>query len=120
MEAAGGGAIVNLTSTSFMMALKDLAVYQTAKSAVIGLTRSLARELGPRKIRVNAIAPGWVMTARQRALWATPEAVAAMMERQCLKEEIRPGDLARVILFLASDDSRMCTCQTFIVDAGTV
>jgi NAD(P)-dependent dehydrogenase (short-subunit alcohol dehydrogenase family) len=120
MAAAGGGSIINMTSTSFMTAIKDLAVYQSAKSGVIGLTRGLARDLGPQKIRVNAIAPGWIMTARQRALWATPEALAAAMERQCLKETIRPADLARMVLFLASDDSRMCTCQTFIVDAGLV
>lgn len=120
MAALGGGAIVNLSSTSWMKRSVDLIAYTTAKSAVIGLTRSLARELGGDRIRVNCVTPGWVMTPRQRAERLTPERWAQAQEQQAIKGAIEPEDIAAMILFLASDASRMCTGQNFIVDAGTV
>jgi NAD(P)-dependent dehydrogenase (short-subunit alcohol dehydrogenase family) len=120
MAKAGGGSIVNLGSTSWKICTEDLAVYQTAKAGVVGLTRGLARDLGPSRIRVNHVAPGWIMTERQKNLWVTPEKLEGTLARQCLKDELRPHDVARMILFLGADDSSMLSAQTFIVDAGTV
>lgn len=122
MAAAGGGAIVNMGSTSWMQGAAGLICYTTAKSAVEGLTRSLARELGPRRIRVNSIAPGWVLTERQltRAKAVYPDKFADYLHRQCLKEFLLPPDIARMALWLAADDSRLVTGQTFIVDGGVV
>ena len=120
MAKAGGGSIVNLGSTSWMVCTDDLAVYQTAKAGVVGLTRGLARDLGPSRIRVNHVAPGWIMTERQKNLWVTPEKLEGTLARQCLKDELKPHDVARMILFLGADDSMMLSAQTFIVDAGTV
>jgi D-xylose 1-dehydrogenase len=120
MKARGGGSIVNLGSTSWMQGAAGLIAYATAKSATIGFTRSLARELGPHRIRVNCLTPGWVMTERQRTRWATPERLAAAQAKQCLPGEILPDDVAAMALFLASDAARMCTGQNFIVDAGVV
>ena len=120
MAALGGGAIVNLSSTSWMKRSADLIAYTTAKSAVIGFTRSLARELGKDRIRVNCVTPGWVMTPRQRAERLTPERWAEAQEQQAIKGAIEPEDIAAMILFLASNASRMCTGQNFIVDAGSV
>lgn len=119
MAAAGGGSIVNFSSISWMGAVENLSVYATAKAGVLGFTRSLARELGPQNIRVNTITPGWTMTERQKR-WATPEALDENMRRQCLKTRIDPDAVAGMALFLASDESRMCTGQNFIFDAGTV
>ena len=115
---AGGGSIVNMSSVSFLSAMGGMPVYVTAKSAVIGLTRALARDLGPHRIRVNAVIPGWIMTERQLALWVTPEAEAETMRRQCIPERLYPPDIARMVLWLAADDSRMVTAQNFVVDAG--
>ena len=98
----------------------DLAVYQTAKAGVVGLSRGLARDLGPSRIRVNHVAPGWIMTERQKSLWVTPEKLQSNIDRQCLKDELLPHDVARMIVFLGADDSKMLTAQTYIVDAGTV
>lgn len=120
MAMLGGGAIVNLGSTSWMKRSTDLVAYHTAKSAVIGLTRSLARELGPDRIRVNCVTPGWVMTPRQRAERVTPERWAQAQEQQAIRGAIEPEDVAAMILFLVSDAARMCTGQNFIVDAGVV
>jgi NAD(P)-dependent dehydrogenase (short-subunit alcohol dehydrogenase family) len=120
MAKAGGGSIINLGSTSWMVCTDDLAVYQTAKAGVVGLTRGLARDLGPSRIRVNHVAPGWIMTERQKNLWVTPEKLEGTLARQCLKDELKPHDVARMILFLGADDSMMLSAQTFIVDAGTV
>ncbi|GGD86850.1 3-oxoacyl-ACP reductase [Aureimonas endophytica] len=120
MIAAGKGSIVNFGSTSWMMGNGGMPAYTTAKAAVHGMTRSFARDLGPHKIRVNTVVPGWVMTERQRELWVTPERLAAMLERQCIPVEIEPGDLARMVLFLAADDSAMCTASEFMVEAGCV
>jgi D-xylose 1-dehydrogenase len=118
MKQAGGGSIINFSSVSYHTMTADLAVYQAAKAAVIGLTRGLARDLGPFKIRLNAITPGWIMTQRQIDLWLTPEAEAGLMQAQCLKEKLYPPDIARMALWLASDDSRLVTAQNFVVDGG--
>lgn len=120
MAAAGGGAIINFGSVSWMTAQGGMPAYTTAKSAVQGLTRSLARDFGTLNIRVNTVVPGWIMTERQKNLWLTPEAKAETLARQCLKRMLDPADVARVVLFLASDEAAGCTNQTFMVDAGLV
>jgi NAD(P)-dependent dehydrogenase (short-subunit alcohol dehydrogenase family) len=120
MIAAGGGAIVNMGSISWMIGQGGMAGYTTAKAAVTGLTRSLARDLGPDGIRVNTVAPGWIMTERQRSLWLTPAGEAELQERQCLKRPLVPADVARVVVFLCSDEAGGCTNQTYIVDGGWV
>ena len=94
--------------------------YTTANAGINGMTRSLAREFGGDKIRVNALAPGWVMTDKQKELWVTPEALSAQLERQCLKEPLNPQDMVDAVLFLASNTSRMMTGQAMIVDGGVV
>ncbi|MGN6549230.1 MAG: SDR family NAD(P)-dependent oxidoreductase [Pararhizobium sp.] len=118
MKAAGGGAIVNFTSTSYMLNIGDMPAYTAAKAGVVGLTKGLAGKLGRHKIRVNAIAPGWVMTKRQKDLWVTEEGLARMIDRQCLKETIEPGDMVGPCLFLASNAARMVTAQVLIADGG--
>ncbi len=120
MKAAGGGSIVNFGSVSWMIGQGGMPGYTTAKSAVMGLTRALARDLGPDNIRVNSIAPGWIMTERQVALWLTPEGEAELMRRQCLKRKLVPDDMARIALFLAADDSSAMTNQTYVCDGGWV
>jgi len=120
MRTLGGGSLINLSSTSWMKGSPGMIAYTTAKSAVIGFTRSLARELGTDNIRVNCLTPGWVMTERQRRLHVTPERWEAAQRAQALKGEILPADIAAMALFLASNAARMCTGQNFIVDAGTV
>jgi NAD(P)-dependent dehydrogenase (short-subunit alcohol dehydrogenase family) len=120
MQAAGGGAIVNLGSVSWMIGQGGMPCYTTAKSAVAGLTRALARDLGPMNIRVNCVVPGWIMTQRQIDLWLTPEGEAELMQRQCLKRKLVPADIARAILFFAAEDSGGCTNQSYIVDGGWV
>lgn len=118
MTAAGGGAIINLGSVSWMRGRPRLAAYTSAKAAIVGLTRTLARELGERNIRVNSIVPGAVDTARQRALWVTPEQDRALIGQQCLKFRVSEDDVARAALFLASGEARAITGQSVIVDAG--
>lgn len=118
MKEAGGGSIVNFGSISWMNSERDCIAYVTAKSAVQGLTRGLARELGAERIRVNCVVPGWVMTERQIRLWLTPEGEAEMDRNHCLPGRLAPPDLARMVLWLAADDSAMCTAQNWIVDAG--
>ena len=120
MRDAGGGSIVNFSSITWMVADSDCVCYVTAKAAIIGLTRALASELGPEKIRVNAIAPGWVMTERQVSLWLDEKGERQIDDRQALKGRLHSPDLARMALWLAADDSRMVSKQTFIVDAGWV
>ena len=120
MESAGGGSIVNLGSTSWLVGQGGMPAYLSAKAAVAGLTRALARDLGPKNIRVNCIVPGWIMTERQIALWLTPEGEQELMRRQCLKRKLLPEDIARVVLFFAADDSAACTSQSYIVDGGWV
>jgi NAD(P)-dependent dehydrogenase (short-subunit alcohol dehydrogenase family) len=120
MKKAGGGAIVNFSSVSYHAMTPRLSVYQAAKAAVIGMQRGLARDLGPDKIRLNSITPGWIMTQRQIDLWLTPAAEADLMKRQCLKEKLYPPDIARMALWLAADDSRLVTAQNFVVDGGSM
>lgn len=117
MREAGGGAIINLGSISWHLGLPDLVLYQTAKAAIEGLTRGLARDLGGDNIRVTTIIPGNVQTLRQER-WFTPEGEAEIVAAQCLKERIQPADIAALALFLASDDARMCTGHDYFVDAG--
>ncbi|MGH7124643.1 MAG: SDR family NAD(P)-dependent oxidoreductase [Stellaceae bacterium] len=118
MIASGGGSIINFTSISFKMATPGIPVYLTAKAAVIGLTRALARDLGAHHIRVNSVMPGWIMTQRQIDLWLTPEGEANLIKSQCIPEKLYPPDIARMVLWLAADDSRLVTAQTFVVDGG--
>ena len=117
MQSAGGGSIINLGSISWHLGLDDLTIYQTAKAAIEGLTRSLARELGRDNIRVNTIVPGNVKTPRQMQ-WYTPEGEAEIMSQQCLNGRLQPRDIAAMALFLASDDARFCTAHNYWVDAG--
>jgi len=118
MREIGGGSIVNFSSTAFLLGIANLSVYSAAKAAVIGMTKSLAREFGPDGVRVNAILPGAVITERQRRLWLNEDDVTAIVARQCLARVLEAEEVARMALFLAADDSRMITKQTFIVDAG--
>lgn len=118
MKAAGGGAIINLGSISWHLALPELVLYETAKAGIEGMTRALARDLGRHGIRVNCVVPGGVRTPRQMRLWHKPEEEARMLEQQCLKERIEPEHVAAMVLFLASDDARMCTAHNYFVDAG--
>ena len=120
MIKAGGGAIVNIGSVSWVIGQGNMPCYTTAKSAVQGLTRALARDLGPSNVRVNSILPGWIMTQRQQDRWLTPEGEVELMQRQCLKRKLMPDDIARVVLFFAADDSGACTNQNYIVDGGWV
>ena len=120
MQNSGGGAIVNFTSISYMMGNAGYPAYTSANAAITGLTRSLAREFGPDKIRVNALAPGWVMTDKQKEKWVTPDALAAHLEKQCLKDTLSPEDIVGATLFLASDTSKMMTGQAIAVDGGVV
>jgi NAD(P)-dependent dehydrogenase (short-subunit alcohol dehydrogenase family) len=118
MRASGGGSIINFGSTSWRNRQGGMPAYTAAKAAVEGLTRGLARDLGRDKIRINSVIPGWVLTERQVALWLTPEGEAQLMRDQALAERLMPDDLARMVLWLAADDSRMCTGQAWVVDAG--
>ena len=120
MSALGGGSIINFGSITWMVGDHDCPAYVTAKAAVYGMTRALARELGPERIRVNCMVPGWVMTERQKELWVSEEALAQFIERQCLRHEMVPADLVGPCLFLASDASAMITAQTLIVDGGVM
>jgi len=117
MKRAGGGVILNFGSISWHLALPDLVLYQTAKAAIEGLTRSLARDLGRDNIRVNTIIPGNVKTLRQEK-WYTPEGEAEIVAAQCLDGRILPADVAALAMFLASDDARMCTAHDYFIDAG--
>jgi NAD(P)-dependent dehydrogenase (short-subunit alcohol dehydrogenase family) len=120
MKAAGSGSIINFSSISWMSGSGGMAVYTAAKSAMLGLTRSLARDYGGFNIRVNAIAPGWIRTERQEKLWITPEGEDRAMAAQCLKRWLMPDEVARFALFLASDDASACTGQHYVVDGGWV
>jgi NAD(P)-dependent dehydrogenase (short-subunit alcohol dehydrogenase family) len=120
MKTAGKGVIVNLGSITWMAGQGGMAAYSAAKSAVLGLTRSLARDYGPFGIRVNAVAPGWIMTRRQLERWVTPQAEAEIMARQCLKRKLEPAEVAKFIVFLSSDEASACTSQHYVVDGGWV
>ena len=118
MKATGKGAIVNLGSCSWIIGQGGMAAYTASKSAVLGLTRSLARDFGAFGVRVNAIAPGWIMTERQLELWVTPETEKSIYENQCLKRRLVPDDIARVVVFMSSDEAGAITNQHHIVDGG--
>ncbi|MBT4237015.1 MAG: SDR family oxidoreductase [Cryomorphaceae bacterium] len=113
-----GGSIINIGSVSWMIGQGGMAAYTAAKSGVVGLTRSFARDLGEFNIRVNSVVPGWVMTERQIEKWLTPESEADMMKKQCLKHKLMPSDIAKTVLFFGSDQSSGCTNQDYIVDKG--
>jgi D-xylose 1-dehydrogenase len=120
MIAAKGGAIVHFGSVSWMMGSADLTVYAMLKSAAHGMTKTMAREFGPHNIRVNCVVPGWIMTQRQIELWLTPEGEEAIQQNQCLKRKLTPDDLAKAVVFLASDEASGMTSQQIIVDGGWV
>jgi len=118
MKKARNGSIVNMGSTSWMVAYGGLPVYAAAKAGVVGITRGLAHELGQHNIRINSIAPGWIMTKRQKELWVTPEAIEQLMKDQCLQRTLDPAEIARAVLFYASDDASACTNQSVVFDGG--
>ena len=120
MESAGGGSVINMSSIAWMIPSTGLPAYVTAKAAIVGLTRAMAHQLGSSNIRVNSVLPGAVLTERQRRLWWTPEYEAEIMCRQALNTSLLPNDIARMVLFLAADDSSSITNQSFIVDGGWV
>jgi len=113
-----GGAIVNIGSASWMVGQGGMAAYTAAKSGVVGLTRSFARDLGEYNIRVNSVVPGWTMTERQIEKWLTPESEKDLMKNQCLKSKLMPSDIAKAVLFFSSDQSSGCTNQSYVVDKG--
>jgi D-xylose 1-dehydrogenase len=118
MKAAGRGSIINMSSISWMIPSTGLPLYVAAKAAIVGLTRTLAHEVGPAGIRVNAVLPGAIVTEKQKRLVYTPEYKAEIMARQALKRDILPEDVARLVLFLASDDSSAITNQSYVIDGG--
>ena len=120
MKKLGTGAIVNIGSFSWMLGQGNMPAYTTAKSAIMGLTRTLARDLGEYNIRVNCVVPGWILTERQKKLWLTPEAEKEQLERQCIKRMLVPDDIAKTVLFFASEQSSGCTAQNYVVDGGVV
>lgn len=120
MIKAEKGSIINFASESWMKGQGGMPCYTTSKAAVHGMTRSFARDLGAHNIRVNTLVPGWIMTARQKELWVTPEALAEQKERQCLPSLIQPEHIARLALYLAADDSELCTAQNFILEGGAL
>ncbi|WP_286789524.1 SDR family NAD(P)-dependent oxidoreductase [Thioclava sp. UBA3469] len=120
MISKGAGSIINMGSNSWWEAGSGFPAYATAKAAVHGLTRTMARELGGHRIRVNTVVPGWIMTDRQKTLWATPEALEEHRRNQCLPDLIQPEYVARMVLFLASDDAAMCTANNYMVEAGSI
>ncbi|MCO5063745.1 MAG: SDR family oxidoreductase [Rhizobiaceae bacterium] len=120
MKRAGGGSIINFTSTAYLINHPDMPSYTAAKAGIVGLTKGLAGLLGKDRIRVNAIAPGWVITERQRQLWVTEESLSSHVSRQCIRDVMTPDDMVGPVLFLASNASRMLTAQTMIVDGGVL
>ncbi len=113
-----GGVIINMGSTSWMVGQGGMAAYTAAKSGVVGMTRSFARDLGEFNIRVNSVVPGWVMTQRQIDMWLNKESEEELMKKQCLKEKLMPNEIAQAVLFFSSDQSSGCTNQSYIVDKG--
>ncbi|MGB0497123.1 MAG: SDR family NAD(P)-dependent oxidoreductase [Rubricella sp.] len=120
MQGAGGGSIINFSSASYLMGNAGYPAYVTANAGITGMTRALAREFGPDRIRVNALVPGWVLTQKQLDMWATPEDLRDHLGKQCLKEHLTPADIVEGCLFLASDASRMMTGQALVIDGGVV
>jgi len=120
MKQLGKGAIVNIGSFSWMLGQGNMPGYTTAKSAIMGLTRTIARDLGIYNIRVNCVVPGWIITERQKKLWLTPEIEKQQLERQCIKRMLEPNDIAKPVLFFASDQSLGCTAQNYVIDGGVV
>jgi NAD(P)-dependent dehydrogenase (short-subunit alcohol dehydrogenase family) len=120
MKQAGFGSIINFSSISYMMGNAGYPLYTAANSGINGMTRSLAREFGPDRIRVNALAPGWVLTQKQKDLWVTEDGLAAHLDRQCLKDTLDPDDMIHGVLFLASQTSKMMTGQAMVIDGGVV
>ena len=118
MQRQGGGSIINMGSVSWMRGRPGMVGYSTSKAAIHGLTRTLARELGEMNIRVNSLVPGATLTERQRELWLTPEQDRQFIDLQALKFRLEASDVARVALFIASDEARGCTGANFVVDAG--
>jgi len=118
MRAQGGGSIINFGSISWHRNSGGMPAYTTAKAAVEGLTKGMARDLGPDRIRVNTVIPGWIMTQRQIDLWLTPEGEQQQMRNQCIPARVMPDEVARLVLWLAADDSRMCTAQLWVCDGG--
>ena len=118
MKRLGGGSVINIGSTGWQRRDGAYPCYAIAKSSVNGLTRGLAAPLGEHRIRINTVSPGWVMTERQRKLWLNPESERELMRAQCLPDKLQPHDVATMVLFLAADDSRLCTAQEFKVDGG--
>ncbi|HEY5810829.1 MAG TPA: SDR family oxidoreductase [Povalibacter sp.] len=118
MKRGGGGSVINLGSVSWHLGLPGIPIYETTKAAIEGMTRALARDLGESNIRVNCVIPGAVRTPRQMALWHTPEEEAKILAQQCIKARVEPIDVAAMVLFLASDDARLCTGHNYWVDAG--
>ncbi len=120
MKELGKGTIVNIGSFSWMKGQGGMPGYTTAKSGIMGLTRSLARDLGVYNIRVNCVVPGWIITERQKELWLTPEIEKKQLEDQCIKRMLVPDDISKVVLFFASDQSSGCTAQNYVIDGGIV
>jgi len=120
MRKAGRGSIINMSSIAWMIPNLNMPIYNTAKAAIVGLTRAFAHECGASNIRVNAVLPGAIATERQRRLWYTPEYLENIRSRQALPHQIEPEEVARLILFLAADDSSAITNQSYVVDAGFV
>ncbi len=120
MKRAGGGAIINFSSISYIMGQGGYAAYTSSNAAITAMTRSLARDFGPDRIRANALAPGWVITERQKSLWASPNDVKGHIAKQCLKEMLLPEDMVGGCLFLASNASKMMTGQLLVIDGGVV
>jgi len=118
MVAKNKGVIINFGSTSWLLGRGNMPVYTAAKAAVLGLTRSIARDYGPYNVRCLAIAPGWIMTERQLTLWLTPEGEEELMKGQCVKRKLVPDDMARVTLFFASDEAAAMTNQQYVADGG--
>lgn len=120
MKELADGKIVNIGSFSWMLGQGNMPAYTTAKSAVMGLTRTIARDLGKFNIRVNCVVPGWIITDRQKKFWLTPEAEKEQLERQCIKRMLVPEDIAKAVLFFSSDQSSGCTAQNYVIDGGVV
>jgi len=120
MKKLGKGSIINIGSYSWMLAQGGMPGYTTAKSAIMGLTRTLARDLGVYNIRVNCVVPGWIITERQKKLWLTPEIEKETVDRQCIKRLLNPDDISKTVLFFASDQSSGISAQNYVVDGGIV